>query len=303
MNNITSQILLNKYNKSFKKDIELLETNEKRDKIVSSNSDYFRKVSDYIKDQISSNNFYLLYQPQVTIDGKKSPSAEALFRLKSNDLTINPEIVFMLAGHFNYEEELNTLILNKICEDLTTFHQKISPDYKVSFNINPKTANEHFFQTFYETLQKYNLDPSSIGIELLESSSFEGLDPSLVQRFIDNGTSISLDDFGTGHADEKTLSSFPFTHLKFAGNLISGINKNEANQEIVSSQLRFCEQNGITPIFECVETKEELDQIRQMSNGEGLIQGYFFSRPLTPENLIAFSNQLNNQSQDETEQQ
>ena len=233
----------------------------------------------------------MYYQPQIL--NNKCNNAEALFRYKINDTFLNPEVMFALAGFNNFERNLNDIILNKVCDDVNIFKDKLSSNFKVSLNINPELLDKNFYNSFYSTLSQHKIEPNMIGIELLESSPFNSLEKELIENFISNGTDVYLDDFGTGYANTKTLASTPLTHLKFAGELVSGIDTNEENKSLISTTLDYCNKNNIKTVFEHVETEKELDTVNTLSNNSGIIQGYYFSKPLESFELIKFVNDFN----------
>ena len=291
---IKTKLMLSKYN-DFMQEFKSCSTQEDFFKVFNSRPTFFKEFFDLFREQVCSNNFDLNYQPQIS--NGKCKSAEALFRCKIEGTFLNPAAMFALASYYNFEKELNILILNKICKDITTFRSKISPDFNVSFNINPQLIDRDFYNLFYSTLAKNNLSPQSIGIELLESSPFDKVNSNLIKNFINNGTSIYLDDYGTGFANIETLKSTPFTHVKFAGEIVSGIDANPQNQNIIISALEHCNSNGIKTVFEHVETKEELLTINKLSNNTSTIQGYYFSKPLDSASLVEYTNQLNLQEE------
>ena len=93
------------------------------------------------------------------------------------------------------------------------------------------------------------------------------------------GIGLCLDDFGSGYANLNTVMQLPFSVIKLDRSLLFHIctDKNAAlfYQSIVSA---FC-RLGYRIVAEGVETQEEMELLR-------MIQGYYFSRPLPPDDLL-----------------
>ena len=287
--NIKEKAILAQY-KKFEPKLLSCKTQKEMIEIFNNNKTFFNEFYNLFESSIKSGNFFVQYQP--TVINSRCSGAEALFRCEIDDTKINPMIAFALAKHNDFEKELNILVFNRVCEDAKTFIDNISPDFKIGFNLSGELCNKEFVDEFYSILAKNNVPSENMVIELLETSPFDKLELEVVNDILSRGTCVALDDFGAGFSTEETLKSFPFTHLKFAGSLIRDIDKNVNNQEIVSRVVSYCQENGIKTIHENVETKEELDTVNQLSNNTAIIQGYYYSAPKAPDDLIAFANGL-----------
>ena len=98
------------------------------------------------------------------------------------------------------------------------------------------------------------------------------------------GIGLCLDDFGSGYANLNTVMQLPFSVIKLDRSLLFHIctDKNAAlfYQSIVSA---FC-RLGYRIVAEGVETQEEMELLRSWN--VDMIQGYYFSRPLPPDDLL-----------------
>ena len=102
----------------------------------------------------------------------------------------------------------------------------------------------------------------------------------------DRGISIAIDDFGRGYSSLNRLKLIPFDRIKIDKDIIDYIDlerKLAPLTEIIILLARAFKA-GVTA--EGVETKEQADFLRSISCDE--IQGYHFSRPLSPEALEEF---------------
>lgn len=102
------------------------------------------------------------------------------------------------------------------------------------------------------------------------------------------GVHVSIDDFGTGYSSLKYLSQFPISKLKIDRLFISDDKKQ--NQAIVKSIIHMSHSLDMKVIAEGVETKEQLEFLRSQMCDE--IQGYYFSKPVHPEEADRWLSQI-----------
>jgi EAL domain-containing protein (putative c-di-GMP-specific phosphodiesterase class I) len=92
------------------------------------------------------------------------------------------------------------------------------------------------------------------------------------------GIRISMDDFGTGYSSLSYLSSFPFDKIKIDRSFVSGLGDNAQSAAIVRAVADLAESLKMTTTAEGVETRAQLDRVRELGCTE--VQGYFYSPPV-----------------------
>jgi EAL domain-containing protein (putative c-di-GMP-specific phosphodiesterase class I) len=102
---------------------------------------------------------------------------------------------------------------------------------------------------------------------------------------------LSIDDFGTGYSSLSYLQSLPIDTLKIDRSFVNGIERREKNLEITQTIINLAHSLKLDVIAEGVETQEQLDILRSL--GCEYAQGYFFSRPLDEQAIVAFMTQSN----------
>ena len=100
------------------------------------------------------------------------------------------------------------------------------------------------------------------------------------------GVRIAIDDFGTGYSSLSYLHRLPIDVLKIDRSFIENLNEPDGTRPIVEAVLSMANTLGLRVVAEGVETAEQLSALRQ--SGCDLIQGYFFSRPVTPDIAAGF---------------
>ena len=138
-------------------------------------------------------------------------------------------------------------------------------------------------------LEDHGLEAQYLELELTESLMMHNVDEvvALVQDLKQLGIALSIDDFGTGYSSLAYLKQFPVDYLKIDKSFTRDMLDEPKVAAIVRSVIALGQSLGFKIIAEGVETADQLAYLRQHQCDE--MQGYYFSRPLTPE---AFADKL-----------
>ena len=98
------------------------------------------------------------------------------------------------------------------------------------------------------------------------------------------GCTIALDDFGTGYTSMTYLARLPIDVIKIDKTLVRNIGDNYNLKSIVNAIVTMSKSLGVKNVFEGVETKSELEVIKEM--GGDIIQGYLYSGALNSIEII-----------------
>jgi len=99
------------------------------------------------------------------------------------------------------------------------------------------------------------------------------------------GVRISLDDFGTGYSSLSYLQCFPVDTLKIDRSFVAAMDQNGECREIVRTILSLAKTLGLDVIAEGAETTAQVEYLESLDCQFG--QGYFFGRPLPPDEVMA----------------
>ena len=130
------------------------------------------------------------------------------------------------------------------------------------------------------TIEKYQIDPSEIEIEVTESiliDDFEGVTEKL-KSLKSHGVRVSLDDFGTGFSSLSYLKKLPIDTLKIDKSFIDTVLTDKPTKIITESIINMAKELGFESVAEGVEYETQYDYLRQI--GCDIIQGFYFSKPL-----------------------
>jgi len=133
----------------------------------------------------------------------------------------------------------------------------------------------------------YQVDPSYLEFELTERTIIEDEDKvfSILNEIKKIGIKVSLDDYGTGHNSLKYLVKliFHFEYIKIDKMFIEDIKNNSL---LIEGIIKAAHGYGTEVIAEGVEKEEQLDILKEI--GCDIIQGYYYSKPLPPDELKTF---------------
>ncbi|GHU43531.1 hypothetical protein FACS1894111_09270 [Clostridia bacterium] len=257
---------------------ELLSTIEKR-----------MNLEDELKKAIGRHEFVMYYQPKVSLREKKPIAAEALIRWIHPEVGMVPPLDFIpLAEETGMIAEIGEFIIWDVIRQTSKWYQE-GLDLKISLNLSVKQFNNpKLVDYILDTLEQFQLPPEHLSLELLESvmvTDFTRIKGEL-ERLRSHGCKIELDDFGTGYSAMSYLTRMPIDFLKVDKSYIDYADKEEADRAILESILYMAHRLGFIVVAEGVETKTQLDVLKEF--GCDLIQGYYYSRPLPAEEFHRF---------------
>ncbi|MCR5405802.1 MAG: EAL domain-containing protein, partial [Lachnospiraceae bacterium] len=221
----------------------------------------------------------IYYQPVVrTLTGELC-SMESLVRW------IDPVIGFLTPDKFisALEEErcihkLDSYVVNKVCEGLGERLKNGVPTVPVSVNFSRLDFQLCDMLSVVETaVKKYDVPKGYLHIEITESmiSSNEELMGRIIYDFAGAGYEIWMDDFGSGYSSLTVLKDFRFDTLKMDMKFLAPLTVK--SKSIIKSVVNMAKDIGMKTLAEGVETKEQLDFLKEI--GCGMIQGYYYGRP------------------------
>ena len=145
---------------------------------------------------------------------------------------------------------------------------------------DPKLGEE-----LLEIVRSNGLSTSELLLEVTESAYSDNSSGiiEIVSRLRNDGFIIEMDDFGSGYSSLNMLSSMPIDILKLDMGFIRKMCDSEKNKHMVEIILEIAKYLGVPVVAEGVETEEQYRLLKEM--GCNVIQGYYFSKPLPPEEM------------------
>ena len=227
----------------------------------------------------------MFYQPQFSPKDDSLQAFEALMRIQLEDGTmISPSDFIPVAEETGMITELGEWSLNEVFEQIRIWTLSgVICDY-ISINVSGvQLRQNNFAELVYQIAQEKQIKPEQVEIEITESTFMESSDKNLalLDKLKQWGFRIALDDFGTGYSSLQYLRTLPLTTLKIDKSFIDSIENNKKAESIVRQIIEIGHEMELCVIAEGVELEKQRDVLRRLSCD--LIQGYFYSRPLTLE--------------------
>ena len=226
------------------------------------------------------------YQPIIKLDSSDLVGLEALIRWKHPDRgNITPDQFIPLAEATGLIEPIGDWVLMESCRQISAWRE-INNSLILNVNLSGKQMEKAGLEDkIYQTLQKANLEPEFLNLEVTESMAMTGLDSNIrtLKRIKYMGVRLSIDDFGTGYSSLAHLQRFPLDELKIDRSFINTINLSKNNNRILQSIVDLALGLNLKMVAEGIETQSQLDQVKALKCHYG--QGFLFSRAMAPETI------------------
>jgi diguanylate cyclase (GGDEF)-like protein len=238
---------------------------------------------------LQNREFYLVYQPIVSLQELKLSGFEVLLRwLHPSQGLISPQEFIPIAEQTGDIIQIGYWVLETACEQLYQWQQQFPNVPPLTLGINASTlqvAQPDFVERIQEIIAARQIPPTLIKLEITESVLMENIEVSSqkLEKLRKIGIQVHIDDFGTGYSSFSYLQNLPIDVLKIDRSFTNKIFTNIKSQRIIQSILRLANNLGIGIVIEGVETLEELNYFENIGGSSIDIQGYFISVPLNSE--------------------
>jgi diguanylate cyclase (GGDEF)-like protein len=243
----------------------------------------------------SRNEFEVYYQPQINVRSWKIVAFEALLRWNHPARGLIPPAEFIpVSEETGLIFAIGEWVLLTACFEAENW----PADIKVAVNLSPVQFQKgDLVATVQAALDASRLRPDRLELEITESIvlqyTFGSLDA--LRRLRAMGITVALDDFGTGYSSLSYLHSLPFDKIKIDQSFVCGLEKNEGAMSIIHAVAALGRDLCVTTSAEGVETKEQLDKLREEGCTE--VQGFLFSRPKPASEIPSIISSFNQNSE------
>lgn len=235
---------------------------------------------------LANNEFYLDYQPQVNLKTGTIESVEALVRWRHPTRGFVPPDVFIpIAEECGLIIPLGKWILETACTQAKIWEKQGLPPMKVAVNLSlGQLFQQDLVEMVQDILHRTNLDPSFLQLEITESMTMN-IDQmtQLLHELKALGIQIAVDDFGTGYSSLSYLKEFPIDCLKIDRTFVRNVPHNPNDEALVSMIISMAKHLRLKVVAEGIEEVEQLSFL--IDGGCDYIQGYLFSKPISPQQI------------------
>lgn len=239
-------------------------------------------ISQEIPSALDKDQFYVLFQPKVSIKDTCLAGAEALIRWNKDNTIISPGDFIPVCESTGQVCKLDFFVLNYVCSKLHDWIKKGLKPVKISVNF----SKLHFTQTnvvekICQVVDFWEIPHEYIEIEFTETMYHESQKTlrDTINLLKEKGFFSSIDDFGSGYSSLSLLQNMPFDVLKIDKTLIDSIHSNQKSKTVVTDIIKMAKDLQMDVVAEGVESKETVNLLKAFDCDQ--IQGFYFDKPLS----------------------
>ncbi|MBQ6553748.1 MAG: EAL domain-containing protein, partial [Firmicutes bacterium] len=248
---------------------------------------YAERLINDMDTALETKQFKVYYQPKYDITGDTPilTSAEALIRW------FHPEFGMVSPGEFislfednGLIQKLDRYVWNEAAAQIKRWNEKYGIYIPVSVNVSRVDIFDPVLkETLNDIVSKNGITQEKLLLEITESAYTDSAVQitDAVNMLRSDGFKIEMDDFGSGYSSLNMLTSLPIDALKLDMKFIKNICTNEKDCRMVGIMTEIARLLEVPVIAEGVETREQMELLKSI--GCDIIQGYYFSKPLPPE--------------------
>jgi EAL domain-containing protein (putative c-di-GMP-specific phosphodiesterase class I)/general stress protein CsbA len=243
---------------------------------------------------INEKKFEMYYQPIYSIKDGRFVSAEALIRLFDDEYGfVSPGVFIPAAERKGLMIPIGDFVLDSVFRFIS---ENDFAELKLSYielNLSVAQCLQADLADKILALEKtYHVNPGRVNLEITETTyeNIGDITDMNIKRLSENGFSFSLDDYGTGYSNMHRISRLPLKIIKIDKTMVDDM-ENKAGMSVLTNTVSMMKDINKEIVCEGVETKEQFDRLAAL--GVDFIQGYYFSKPLSAEQFVAFIRERN----------
>ena len=240
-----------------------------------------------LRHALGRDEFVLHYQPRVDIPTGRIVGVEALLRWNHPDLPmVLPNQFIPLAEETGLIVPIGRWVLRTACAQSALWRHEGLPALRMAVNLSARQfSDDGLIDDIADALAQAELAPNGLELEITESMVMQNPERAVttLNRLREMGIPVSIDDFGTGYSSLGYLKRFPIDNVKIDRSFIKDLPHDTDDAAITRAVIAMAQSLRIRVIAEGVETREQLQFLRDHDCNE--CQGYFLSRPLPASNF------------------
>ena len=244
-----------------------------------------------LRSAVERDELHLVYQPQIALHDGALLGVEALLRWEHPGLgPVAPSEFIPIAEDSGTIMPIGEWVLRSAVKQLKAWLDAGLQPMVMSVNLSAvQFRDTDLAEMICRLLVEEGLPAEYLELELTERVAM--YDPKTAIAVMDGlherGIRLALDDFGTGYSSLSYLKEFKIYKLKIDKSFVQDISFRSDSRAIVTTIVNIAQSLGLRTIAEGAETAEQVEFLREQGCDE--IQGFYFSRPLPANELVAFA--------------
>ena len=241
---------------------------------------------------IERNELVLHYQPKIDVRTAKMVGAEALMRWRRHGQLVAPGDFIPLAEETGLIIPISEWAIREAARQARIWQDAFGFADSIAVNLpNRLFERTDLVEYIHNAVTTYGVPHQAIQLEITETGLMKDLQnviPSL-HRLNEIGVEISIDDFGTGYSSLAYLTTLPISELKIDRSFVRDLGMTPQSSAVVSAIIALARSLGLRVVAEGVETLRQMEVLHRL--GCGVMQGFLFSRPQPPEDIVTWLQQ------------
>lgn len=247
------------------------------------------KIEAMLRNADFQKDFEIFFQPVFDINTNQICAAEALLRWNHRGGHLEAKEFLTIAQNSDIGSELCALSAEKTIQILSQWQHEGLRVPKTGINIlHQQLVRPHFASVINSFLQKHELEPRYIEVELLEKIWKH---PKVVlddtfDALREMGISICIDEFGIGHSSINYIKRYGINRIKIAHRIVESAETDKNKTDILSSIIDIGNILGIHTTAKGVIDKDFTTTLKKLKCSEAM--GYALERPMKAEEFRAY---------------
>ena len=241
------------------------------------------EIEDCIIASLKEKNLLLVFRPLLNTKSDVIDIYEISTKLRSHKSgDILPRVYLPIVNRLGLGREYDLALFQHIVDLLPLIDEKIS----FSFNLSPfSLRNENFQEKCFNYLEKSNVDPSRLIIELYERKTHHDLSGYLktLNKFRAKGIRIAIDNFGSSNASMEYMENFHFDLVQFDRDYVTKLDDTNT-YAMLESLIKMSKDLHITTIAKWVDNEAQKSKLKELDID--YLQGFGISKPISEQTLI-----------------
>ena len=254
---------------------------------TSTKASLLLKLETLLAKAIEENTLSLSYQPQVKVHNAVVTGLESLIRWYHPELgNVSPSKLIPLIEKTDLSVPLSHWVLRTACSQNKAWQDSGLNHLPISVNLSLRQFQQsNLIRTIASILAETNLDPNYLELEITENIIME--DEKYARRTLKQlqelGVRTCLDDFGKGYTCLSYLQDMNFNTVKIEQSFVQNLQDKPRDIAIITAIVSLGKTFNYRVVAEGVEQIQQLELLQRLNCDQ--VQGYWFSRPLKPEDV------------------
>ncbi|AHF02845.1 diguanylate cyclase [Marichromatium purpuratum 984] len=241
-----------------------------------------------LRGALRRHEFVLYFQPQIDLGSGRLLGVEALLRWHHSRQGLLPPARFIaLAEEIGVLGEVGDWVLETACAQLAAWRNSGLEVPRMAVNlVLQQLEQEHFVERVERVLQRYQLSPGALQLEVTEAMLMRQAERALAHlhglRAL--GVGIAVDDFGTGYSSLGRIHRLPIDQLKIDRSFVGDIGHDSADETTVRSIIGLGKTLGLEVLAEGIECDDQVLFLAREGCQAG--QGFLYGRPVSASDIL-----------------